>query len=53
MWVWKPEGNLKAGQAHTAKETNTMVKEEWTEKGYIDEPADNTSTHGKRNKHYG
>ena len=41
MWVWKPEGNLKAGQAHTAKETNTMVKEEWTEKGYIDEPADN------------
>lgn len=41
MWVWKPEGNLKAGQTHTAKETNTMVKEEWTEKGYIDEPADN------------
>lgn len=41
MCVWKPEGNLKAGQAHTAKETNTMVKEEWTEKGYIDEPADN------------
>lgn len=25
----------------TANETNTMVKEEWTEKGYIDEPADN------------
>lgn len=31
----------RAGQAHTDNKTNTMVKEEWTEKGYIDEPADN------------
>lgn len=30
-----------AGQTHTPNKTNTMVKEEWTEKGYIDEPADN------------
>lgn len=31
----------RARQAHTDNKTNTMVKEEWTEKGYIDEPADN------------